>query len=163
MTVEQFEKALNPWFLPKNKTKIISKNLHEIKFLLENISDVGRYSIIEFEDGSGFDSFSNVWHEKDRLQIGQEKFNQMEQTYKEYFELSPTWLLGFYNACNAYKNFIAINSSNVKIEDFSEGKKHPMSMDLGKGLLLIYPKGSTYNLDGNSRKDLILCLKDLKI
>ena len=138
LTVARFEKAFSPWFTP-DKTKLISKDLHEMKLLLETMVKVGNDSIVEFEDGCGFDYFSNIWNENNKLQIGQEKFTQVEQKYKEYFELSPTWLLGFYNSLNAYKNFIAINSREVKMEDFSKGKNNPYSINLGKGFLLIYP------------------------
>jgi len=164
MTVERFEEGTRGWFYPKNLTKVISKDINEINAKLESILPIGQYSILEFEDGSGFDHFSNVWQSRDRLMMGQEKFDQLEEKYREYFEFSPKWLLGFYNSVMPFRNFIAINSENVKIESSSKKKNcGQYAMDLGSGMLLIYPKGSDYNLDSNSKKELIDRLKNLKI
>jgi len=162
LTVARFEKAFSPWF-SLDQTRLISKDMVEMKLLLEAMVKVGNDSIVEFEDGCGFDYFSHIWHENGKLQIGQEKFSQLEQKYREYFELSPKWLLGLYNSCNAYQNFIAINSEDVKMEDFSSGKNDPHSMPLGNGLLIISPRGSYYNTDDKSKKDLIVRLKSIKI
>ncbi len=144
ISLAAFEGYIKNWFIEKNANRIMTKDILEIYNKLDYISSLKDLLIMEFEDGSGIENLSKIKYKKNKILAGYEEFER-----EGYFNFHPIWLFGYYDPLHPFKNFISINSKSVIMNHAFHNAKY--SINLGGGILIIYPKGSDYQEQQNKK------------